>query len=466
MPLYQRFALSIAILSLAGRSFATQPIDLTPDYKTTPLTHVTIELDAGGHSLIREPGGDTKDTAKAEPQKIPCSVSAKLAYDELRLADSEKSESGTPLALRYYDNTEAILKVGQSGSSPKLPDDRRLIVLEQADQRPLLRCAAAPLDREQLDLVDVVGDSFSADRLLPAKTVAEGESWKNDASVMSALLTLDTVAVCEVQSILDSSNENYAKLRLEGTVHGTADGAAVEQDVRGVYLFDRNLHRVTRLNLAVREKRSIGGATPGLEAVAKVQVAISPIEKSSNLGDDAVTKLTSEQRAPGHELTFESPKLGFRLTHDRQWYVTAEARESITLRRVDSGDLAAQCTITKLPPKSEGRQTSQEQFQKDVTFSLGKSFGELVSSRQYQNAAGHYCYELVVRGMVEDLPVEWHYFLIAPESGPRVSVVVTIEKPMIERVGNADRDLVESLQLFPAMPPTQTAAQPTNETVK
>lgn len=466
MTLYQRFAVSFVILLLAGRSLAATPIDLTPNYKTNSLTHVTIELDAGGHNLIREPDSDAKDTAKTESQKIPSSVSAKLAYDEMRLANTDQPESGSPLALRYYDRAEAVIKVGQSGSSPRLPDDRRLIVLEQADQRPLLRCAAAPLDREQLDLIDVVGDSFSADRLLPAKAVAEGESWANDASVMGALLTLDTVAVCEVQSILDSFNDNYAKVRLEGTVHGTADGAAVEQDVRGVYLFDRNLHRVTRLNLAVREKRSIGGATPGLEAVAKVQIAISPIEKSTNLGDDALAELTSQRRTLGHELAFESPKLGFRLTHDRQWYVSAEARESITLRRVDSGDLAAQCTITKLPPKSEGRQTSLEQFQKDVTFSLGKSFGELVSSRQYQNTAGHYCYELVVRGVVEELPVEWHYFLVAPESGPRVSVVVTIEKPMIERVGNADRELVESLQLFPAMPPAQTAAQPTNETVK
>jgi hypothetical protein len=218
--------------------------------------------------------------------------------------------------------------------------------------------------------------------------------------------------------------------------------------------------------LAVREKRSIGGATPGLEAVAKVQIALSPIEKSVHLGDDALATLATLERTPTHDLSFESPKLGFRLMHDRQWFVTAEARESVTLRRVDSGDLTAQCTITKLPPKSEGRQTSLEQFQKDVTFSLGKDFGELVSSRQYQNAAGHYCYELVVRGLVEELPVEWHYYLVAPESGPRVSLAVTIEKPMVERVGSADRDLVESLQLFPAISPAQTAAQPTNQSVK
>ena len=130
------------------------------------------------------------------------------------------------------------------------------------------------------------------------------------------------------------------------------------------------------------------------------------------------------------------------------------------MRRVDRGDLVAQCTLTALPPKSAGRQTSLEQFQKDVTYSLGKSFGEMVSSRQWQNAAGLYCYELVARGIVEEVPVEWHYYLLAPESGDRVSVAVTLEKPMVERIGKADRDLVESLELFPRMPAAQTAAKP------
>ena len=143
-----------------------------------------------------------------------------------------------------------------------------------------------------------------------------------------------------------------------------------------------------------------------------------------------------------------------------------QSREAVTFRRVDGGDLVAQCTLTELPPKSAGRQTSLEQFQKDVTYSLGKSFGELVSTRQWQNPAGLYCYEVVVRGLVEELPVEWHYYLVAPESGHRVSVAVTIEKPMLERVANADRELVESLQLFPPMPAAQTAVRPTGKTVK
>src|SRR4029079_5673837 len=384
----------------------------------------------GGHNLVRPEQVQPDDKAAADEQTLLISVAAKLAYDEKRLA-SGTANGGAPLAVRYYDEAEATIKVGETGRAPRLPDDRRLIVLENGPQRRLRFAPAGPVTREQSDLIDAVGDSYNIDGLLPKQPVAEGESWKNDTNVISSLLTLDTVAACEVQSVLDEFNASYAKVRLAGDVHGTADGAATQQEIRGVYLFDRKLHRITRLNLAVREKRSIGGATPGIDAVAKVQVKIDAIETSAHLSEEVIAKSTNAARTPLRDLLFESPTLGFRVKHDRQWYTTAERREAITFRRVDSGDLVAQCTLTALPSKSAGRQTSLEQFQKDITFSLGKNFGELVSSCQWQNAAGLYCYEVVARGMVEELPVEWHYYLLAPESGNRVSAAVTIEKPML-----------------------------------
>jgi hypothetical protein len=122
--------------------------------------------------------------------------------------------------------------------------------------------------------------------------------------------------------------------------------------------------------------------------------------------------------------------------------------------------------VTALPPKSAGRQTSLDQFQNDITYSLGKSFGELVSSRQFQNAAGLYCYEVIARGIVEEVPVEWHYYLVAPESGNRVSVAVTIEKSMLDRVGRADQDLIDSLELFPPTTATKTAEKPIKKSVE
>jgi hypothetical protein len=466
------FILTCMISLLTGRvANSAAPIDISPRVEPDSLTSVTIQLDAGGHTLVRATDSttakeSTTDKDKPAEQKLPLSVVAKLTYDERRLTDATTATAGAPLAIRYYDSAEAVIKVDAGGRAPKLSDDRRLVVLGQADRRPALYGPQTPLSREELDLLDVIGNPFSVDRLLPTKTVANGDSWANDATVMGPLLALDTVAVCEVQSVLEEFNADYAKIRFAGTVHGTADGAATQQDVRGVYLVSRKIRRVTRLNLAVHETRSIGAATPGLDVVARVQVTIAPIKKSDHLGDDVVTKFTRQKHSLTPNLSYEAATLGFRLRYDRAWYVTAEGREAVTFRRVDNGDLVAQCTLTVLPSKSGGRQTSLDQFQKDVTFNLGKSFGELVSARQWQNAAGLYCYEVVARGLVEELPVEWHYYLAAPESGPRVSVVVTIEKPMVERLATADREMVESLQLFPALPPAKTAARPTAESRK
>jgi hypothetical protein len=330
----------------------------------------------------------------------------------------------------------------------------------------VLYCPAGPLSRQQLDLIDVVGDSHSLDRLLPANPVAKDQTWSNEASAMGPLLTLDSVAVCEVKSVLESFNSSFAKIRMAGTAQGTADGAATELEVRAVYLYDRQLRRVTRLNLAVRERRSIGSATPGVDAVAKLQISVESLDKSAKLDDAAIAKATATTHVPSRDLVYESGPLGLRFEHDRHWYVTSEQRESVTMRRVERSDLIAQCTLAALSPKSAGRQTSLEQFQKDVTYSLGKSFGEMVSSRQWQNAAGLYCYELVARGFVEEVPVEWHYYLLAPESGERVSAAITLEKPMVDRIGQADKALIESLKLFPRMPAVQTATHSKTGDVK
>jgi hypothetical protein len=435
---------------------ASGVIDLSPEFQPNGLSKVSVELEAGGSTLVRVENEATG--AAGTEQRLPMSVSAKLEYMERRLGGAEQTKnSSTPIAVRHYDVGEAVIKVDQSGAEPRLPDDRRLIVVENGAVRPNMYCPDGTLTREQLDLVDTVGNSCVIDGLLPEKPVTDGEAWPSDAAVMGALLTLDSVAVCEVQSVLEEFNASFAKVRLVGVVHGVAEGAATEHEVRGVYLFDRRLRRITRLNLAVREQRSIAGATPGLDAVARLQIKIEPAESAPQLADAAVATAIKTRHLPPRELVLESPAMGFRIQHDRNWFVTSRQRENITLRRVDGSDLIAQCTLTMLPPKSAGRQTTLEQFQKDIVYSLGKGFGELVSSRQWQNAHGNYCYEVVARGNVDQVPVEWHYYLVARESGHRVSAAVTIEGPMVARMSDVDRQIMHGLELFPPQPASRTA---------
>lgn len=446
---------------LAGISRAEstdETIDLSPQIERDSIVRVTIELDAGGNDVVRAAVDDKGEPAKDDAeQKLPMSVSAKLQYDERRLVETgdETSQDPQPLAIRYYHLAEGTLKVDTSGVAPKLADNRRLIVVQPGATRPNLYSPDGPLTRDQLDLIDLPGDSCFVDRLLPTAPVAKGGTWKHDAAVMGQLLTMDSVAVCEVQSVLDEFNASFAKIRIAGAVQGTSDGAATQRELRGVCLYDRRLRRITRLNLAVREMRSIGGATPGLQGVGKMQVKIDTVPSCPQLTDDVVAAANRSAQAPALDLAYESVPLGFRTACDRQWFITSEGRETVTLRRVDQSDVVAQCTITRLPAKSLGRQVSFEQFQKDVVYSIGKGFGQLVSSRQWTNAAGHHCYEVVARGTVADLPVEWHYFLVAPDAGHRVSLAFMMEGPMTARLNQADRRLVETIELIQA--PAQQA---------
>jgi hypothetical protein len=466
-PLACIFAISVFIFSaLPIATYAAGTIELTPKIEPGQTVRVTIEFEAGGNQLVRIIE-DAKAAPKGEEKQLPASVVANLQYDERRLAPREgRFQPGTPLAVRYYDRAEETIKVDQGGIAPRLADTRRLIVVEQGSEaRPNLYSPAGPLPREELDLIDLVGNSTLLEQLLPTKPVGKNDTWSTDAAVMGAWLTFDTVSVCEVQSILEEFNDAFAKVRLAGVVHGTADGTPTQQEVRVVYLFDRRAGRIARANVAVREQRSIGGATPGLDAVAKMQMKVEPIATSSRLTDEVVASARRAKR-PASDVLLEAPGLGFRMIHDRQWYITSRDREQMTLRRIDHGDFITQCTITSLPPKSAGRQTSLEQFQRDIIYSLGQSFGEMVSTRQWQNARGHYCYAVVVRGFVEEVPIQWHYYLVAQESGHRITLAVTTAGQMVDRLGQADRALVEAMELFQPVPTGSTTAQATTKTTK
>jgi hypothetical protein len=415
---------------------------LTPEVAPSDLAQVTLELAAGGTMRVRQDSGRSAHT-----QDLPMSAAATLRYDEHRFAPAAGTRAIR--SVRQYHQAEAVLKVEPGGKTPKLSDTRRLIVAQNLGGRLFFSSPRGRLSREELDLVDATSDSLAVDLLLPDKPVADGESWPHDVAALAGLLSLDSVAHCEVQSVLDKHNAEFALARMAGSVVGVADGAATQIELRGVYLFDRKLRRITRLNLAVKENRSIGGATPGLDSVAKLRLDIKPIESSEHLTPDLLAALRAPAKPPSTLLELAVPEQGFRIIHDRGWFITSTERETTTLRRVVGSDLVAHCKITKLPAKSEGRQTTLEEFERDIRYSLGKSFGQLVSSRQWTNAFEHRCLEVVVRGTAEDIPVEWHNYLVFPESGHRVSVVVTIDGQMVSQLAAADRQLVNAIQLVP-----------------
>jgi hypothetical protein len=433
-------------------------IDLSPRNRAGDLVQVRIELEVGGHLTVRDndPAADksTDDGKSAEdgPQKLPLSVHADLQYDEWHLptalAAPWTAEVESPrLAMRHYDQADAVIKVDDGGHQPRLPEDRRLLVVRAADSSGAqFWCPAGRLERDEFDLIDVVGNSLVLDRLLPADPIDESESWNQDENTMAAVLGLDSLAVCEVQSVIDKVNKRYAQVRMAGVVHGAIDGAATEIELEAVYLFDRQDRRMTQFNLALKEKRSVGDATPGLDVVAKLKLTAKPLKKSAKLSPSSVAAIQATGSRFDNSLRFGGKSQGIRFDYDPGWFVTSEGRKAVTLRRIDDGQLVAHCTTTRLPEKSAERATTLEEFQKDVQFSLRDNFGQFVRSKEWTNAQGHRCFGVVANGTVEEVPVEWRYYLIASEKGERASLAFTAAANMAERLGNEDRELADQLE--------------------
>ena len=145
--------------------------------------------------------------------------------------------------------------------------------------------------------------------------------------------------------------------------------------------------------------------------------------------------------------------------HDRRWFVTSHERESTTLRCVDRGDTAGPMHHHQPAGQERRQQTTLEEFERDIRFALKENFGELVSSRQWTNSFGHHCLEVVVRGTTEEVPIEWHYYLVAPESRqPRLG-----RRHDPRRNGQPPRrrrpQLVNAIELLPGGTATETASK-------
>jgi hypothetical protein len=342
-----------------------------------------------------------------------------------------------------------------------LPEEKRVILASAGVDSAVLYCPVGPLTREELDLIDLPAGTHVLDRLIPPAGQRAGDCWKLDPRVVRLLLGLDAVSESDVEAVFVGLERGYAKLRLAGVLAGTTDGAATKVEVKAGYLIDTRLRRVTRLNLAFSEKREEGRIGPAVDVVGKLTLEISPAGPAQ-LPPDELRSLTSEATPAQTLLEVRDEPTGLRLLHNRAWFVTSHERERLILRRIDEGGFLAQCNVIIRPEHQQGRQPTMADFEREVRYSLGERFEALVTAGEWTNAAGLRCYRLLIHGRVDDLPMEWRYYLASPPSGRSVALVFSVEPHLADRLGEDDTAIVESVQLPPA--PTQpsepeTAAQ-------
>jgi hypothetical protein len=452
--------LAAAILAVltATTSASAETYELSAVNKPGDLQRVTIRLEAKGELKLNSDGKKVTRT--------PLEVDGKLAYDERLLSSDPVARNWR--SVRHYDVAEAAIHIGNGALNPRLNEDRRIVVAQMSGAKSVLYSPLGAITREELELIDVQGNSAVLSSLLPSKRTNIGESWTHTENTVGLLLGLEAVSQADLKSTLRSVDGTIALIEMSGSVSGAIGGVATDIEVQAKYNFDLTNKRITWLAMAIKENRSIGHAEPGLEITARLRIAIEPLANSARLDEVAAASIPPASSGGATLLTFDSTAGGFQLLHDRRWHIMIDRRDVTVLRFVDQGDLVAQCNISRLPDLPAGKQLQLEELQADVKQTLGQNFGHLIEASQANTDDGLRVLRVVAAGVVADLPIQWVYYHISNDRGQRAACVFTLEAKLVERFAAADQTLASGFQFLqsdigPEPAPATQATSATND---
>jgi hypothetical protein len=397
-------------------------------------------------ACLLEVGGEFKERVAGKEQRSPMSGADTLVYHEMTLkADAERLRS-----VRYYEKAESSVKFRDGRHAPSLADARRLVGVAIDPLGTTLFGLREPLTRDELEVIDVLGNSLLLDRLLPERPVAVGASWKPGDKVVAALLGLDGVTRCDVQCVLKEVTKIVARVELSGNVEGPVNDTTTRIKLKAKYRFDLRSGRIDWFGLVTREDRGISQVAVGFDVIVRFQTTITPEETPPQLTKEQLAGLGVEPTAQISQLRYESPRDRWHITYDRRWYLNSNDRQNAVLKLIREGAVTGQCNIASLPKRDREQLISLEDYQNDVQRALGKNFGELVDAKQWGNAAGYRVLRVTANGVARDksseLPICWIYYHVADEHGRQLALTFTVEKEHLDRFAEADRAIVDSLR--------------------
>jgi len=235
------------------KHFGGEAVSLRSTRSTGDVTRIETQIEASGELKV-------SDNGKLRPLKM--SVNGKAVYDE-QLLTIEAGERLERTALRYYETAEAQIGIEKGISKPKLREDRRMISANISSNDGALFSPLGSLTREELELIDIPGNSLLVDDLLPEKPVALGDKWQHSDQLLARLMGLDAVSQSDVYSELKGLDDAAAKIEFAGTIQGALAGVASDLEIKGRYPLrpptePRHLARSGHPRKAVRRIRRAG----------------------------------------------------------------------------------------------------------------------------------------------------------------------------------------------------------------
>ncbi len=430
----------LAVWATAANAAQDTTYDIRAKQPAGSIQRVQAVVEVRGDLLI--------EAEETGTQKLPFVVAGKAAYDERIL---EVDNSGKPRrAVRQYGEATAEIKVGQTAATPRLNPERRLMVAQLDDARATLFSPLGPLSRDDLELVDIQGNTLAMGGLLPDKPVGVAQTWEPNRELLATVLGLDTITHHDVSGRLEPPDGTTAIVTLQGSLDGAVGGVATKIELKAKMNFDLTRRVVTWLAANFHERREIGHAEPGFEATARLRVAISPQQTADELSDRALRDLVLTATAGSTLLEFKPQKSLVRFVHDRRWRVISDRPDLCVLRCVDGGDLLAQCNLSELGDAEPGQRLTLEAFQAEALRSLVSSAGQVAEASQGESEPqGLRVLRVQATGIASEVPIVWIFYHLSNDQGRQASISFTMGADAVERFAGGDRALVESFEFLP-----------------
>jgi hypothetical protein len=387
----------------------------------------------------------------ADKKPLPFEVRTRFEYAE-RVLEVGRDGLATRV-VRRAEAAEATIGAfrgeGQSLAA-KLRPEVALLVAERADGAVRTVSAGGPLVRAELDLVQGAADSLLLAEVLPVGPVKPGDSWKVPDAAARALTEYDALASNDLKATLATLTDAEATIALKGKVLGAVRGGEGSMTLDGRLVFDRGAKLVRGLELSRVESRKAGPVESALEAKSRIAVERGAIDTPAELADAAIGGLPLDDASGPRDLLVLTPPGGeYTLLHDRDWHLAMDSARRVVLRRLDHGEVVAQCDLMLGPNAGKGRHQSLEQFRDDVKAALGQSFGSFEGAGEVGGAPeGGFRYKLAVEGRAQEdggHPL-WYYYLAASDAGDQLVAIFSLTKELAGRFGDQDLRLMGTLE--------------------
>ncbi len=447
-----------AILGMGAADGAQGPVALRLAARVGDSARVVIALQAEGTFREAVPQAGAEKAEPPRPRRLKVQTRTEFAERIVGL-DAE----GRPARVaRWVSEAAAALNGEIRTRATAIRPGVALLLAERRDESVVVFSPAGPLTRSELEVVETVGDPLALTGLLPELPVVVGDHWRVGGDAARGLSGYDALAANALDASVESLDATTVLIRLKGDIRGAALGGEGTITCDGTLRFDRVAGQIVRLDMTRHETRNAGPVEEGLDITSTLTVERKVIDAPVELADQVIAALPRDRDPQRELLILIAPDGKYTLKHDRDWHIYWDDSRLTVLKRLDHGEVVAQCNLNAGPKVPPGKHQHPDQFRDDVRRALGARFDQFVGVGEVDgDPAGGFRYKVAVQGRQGDVGILWDYYLIAGPDGDQLLATFTHALAQESAFGAQDVRLVASFRW--TLPAADAATPPKPE---